>query len=191
MRSWLRTSGIRRIPVAETARKKCRTDPMSAWTARWSSSNSLHPRPGRASKDLWVLWLCGIEACLDDWRLTAMGMCRATHKPKVLLSNSNPRTNPVLGYVPKEKHLPSVESLRNAVSLHELSGLSLHMRKILNTCTKVKLHHSFAIANSLPGHTRLSYTSAGLGGATTNMSSILDVPLFDLDFGSSFGNGER
>lgn len=73
----------------------------------------------------------------------------------------------------------------------KLSDLAVHMRKTLNTYTKEKVHHSFAIANSIPDYTQLSYTFAGLGGATMNVSSTLNVPLFDLDFGSSFGNSGK
>lgn len=71
----------------------------------------------------------------------------------------------------------------------KLSDIALHMRKTLNTYTKEKVHQSFAIANSIPDYTQLSYTFAGLGGATMNVSSTLNMPLFDLDFGNSFGNG--
>ena len=71
----------------------------------------------------------------------------------------------------------------------KLSDLAFHMREILDTYTSAKVHEAFAIASSIPDYTKLSYTFAGLEGATMNVSSTLNVPLFDLDFGSSFGNG--
>lgn len=71
----------------------------------------------------------------------------------------------------------------------KLSELALHLRKTLDTYTTSKVHSAFAIANSIPDYTQLSYTFAGLAGATMNVSSTLNVPLFDLDFGPTFGNG--
>lgn len=71
----------------------------------------------------------------------------------------------------------------------KLSDLAFHMRETLDTYTSDKVHRAFAIASSIPDYTQLSYTFAGLDGATMNVSSTLNVPLFDLDFGSSFGNG--
>lgn len=71
----------------------------------------------------------------------------------------------------------------------QLSDLALHMREVLDTYTSSKVHQAFAIASSIPDYSQLSYTFAGLEGATMNVSSTLNVPFFDLDFGSSFGNG--
>lgn len=49
---------------------------------------------------------------------------------------------------------------------------------------------AFAIASSIADYTSLSYTFAGLEGAKMDISSNLNIPLFELDFGSNiFGNG--
>lgn len=71
-----------------------------------------------------------------------------------------------------------------------LSFLALTIRQSLNAYTNAEMGGAFAIASSIADYTSLSYTFAGLDGAKMNISSNLNVPLFELDFGSDiFGNG--
>lgn len=70
-----------------------------------------------------------------------------------------------------------------------LTPLASHLRKSLDAYTVSDMRKSFGIAQDISDYTSLSYTFAGLAGATMNVSTTLQAPVFTLDFGPALGYG--
>ncbi|KAI0483451.1 hypothetical protein F4859DRAFT_472878 [Xylaria cf. heliscus] len=70
-----------------------------------------------------------------------------------------------------------------------LISLAVALRKSLDSYTVSDMRRSFGIANDISDYSRLAYTFAGLDGATMNVSTTLQAPIFTLDFGPMFGIG--
>lgn len=72
-----------------------------------------------------------------------------------------------------------------------LSMITSEIRKSLNQITKSRVHAAFAIASCIPDYTQLSFPFATFEGAEVCITSLLNIPLFELDFGPVFGGGGR
>ena len=73
----------------------------------------------------------------------------------------------------------------------KLSQIALEIRKTLETITTSRVHSAFSLASSLPDYTNLTYPFATFEGAEFCMTSVLNVPLFELEFGDIFANHGR
>lgn len=73
----------------------------------------------------------------------------------------------------------------------ELSQVTVEIRKTLDTITTSRVHSAFALASSIPDYTNLTYPFATFDGAEFCMTSLLNLPLFELEFGDIFANGGR
>ncbi|RYP61518.1 hypothetical protein DL770_009772 [Monosporascus sp. CRB-9-2] len=70
-----------------------------------------------------------------------------------------------------------------------LTSLALALRTSLDSYTVSDMRQSFGIAQDIADYSTLTYTFAGLSGATMNVSTTLQAPIFTLDFGPAFGVG--
>lgn len=70
----------------------------------------------------------------------------------------------------------------------KISHVAQTIREALNAITSRQMQASFAIASAIPDYTKLSYPYATFEGAELSVSSTLNIPMFELDFGSAFGN---
>ena len=73
----------------------------------------------------------------------------------------------------------------------ELSQIAVEIRKTLDTITTSRVHSAFALASSLPRYTDFTYPFATFEGAEFCMTSVLNVPLFELEFGEIFAHSGR
>ncbi|KAF1993251.1 hypothetical protein P154DRAFT_477949 [Amniculicola lignicola CBS 123094] len=76
--------------------------------------------------------------------------------------------------------------IASTTSLGHIAG---EIRKATNQITKKQIHSSFAIAQSIPDYSKATYPFATFEGAELCISSLLQIPLFELNFGECFGNG--
>lgn len=72
-----------------------------------------------------------------------------------------------------------------------LSQIARDVRKSLNQITRSRVHSAFAIASCIPDYTRLTFPFATFEGAEVCITSLLNIPLFELNFGPAFGNDGR
>ena len=70
-----------------------------------------------------------------------------------------------------------------------LGHIATEIRKATNQITKKQVHLSFAIAEAIPDFSKATYPFATFDGAELCVSSLLQIPLFELNFGECFGNG--
>lgn len=73
----------------------------------------------------------------------------------------------------------------------ELSQIAVEIRKTLDTITTSRVHSAFALASSIPAYTNLTYPFATFDGAEFCMTSLLNLPLFEIEFGDIFANGGK
>lgn len=73
----------------------------------------------------------------------------------------------------------------------ELSQIALSIRNSLQEITKQKVHSAYALASSVPDYSQLSWPFATFAGAELCVTSLLNLPFFELNFGKIFGNGGK
>ncbi|KAK4983974.1 hypothetical protein LTR50_006884 [Elasticomyces elasticus] len=72
-----------------------------------------------------------------------------------------------------------------------LGQIATEIRKSLNKITKERVHSAFAIASAIPDFTKLTFPFATFEGAERCATSLLQLPLFELNFGNAFANDGR
>ncbi|KAH8158479.1 hypothetical protein CIB48_g9757 [Xylaria polymorpha] len=70
-----------------------------------------------------------------------------------------------------------------------LISLAVALRKSLDSYTVSDMHRSFGIAHDISDYSALSYTFSDSDGATINVSTTLQAPIFTLGSGPAFGIG--
>ncbi|KAF2763806.1 hypothetical protein EJ03DRAFT_359956 [Teratosphaeria nubilosa] len=82
-----------------------------------------------------------------------------------------------------------------AMPLHELvhreaniAKPACRVRSALNTVSTARLHDAFKLAASLPDYSSLTFPFATFAGCELCITSIVNDPAFELDFGADFSN---
>ncbi|KAL9123057.1 MAG: hypothetical protein Q9187_000384 [Circinaria calcarea] len=73
----------------------------------------------------------------------------------------------------------------------ELSQIARAIRTSLDTITTSRVHSAYALASCIPDYNQLTFPFATFDGAELCATSLLNLPLFELNFGKAFGNGGR
>ena len=73
----------------------------------------------------------------------------------------------------------------------KLSDVALAVRRSVDTITAPKLDSAFLIASSIQDYTTLTFPFATFEGFELCVTSLLNLPLFELNFGGAFGNGGK
>jgi hypothetical protein len=65
------------------------------------------------------------------------------------------------------------------------------VREALNTITTKQVHAAFTLADSLPNYTTLTFPFATFAGCELCITSVINNPAFELNFGTAFANDGR
>lgn len=72
-----------------------------------------------------------------------------------------------------------------------IAAPSRKVRQALNGIDTRRIHDAFALADSLPGYTNITFPFATFAGCELCITSLINFPAYDLQFGASFANEGR